>query len=678
MFPSGVYPQYGLGKAQNEMYGYAGESFYTPELAIVTDSVETLRSKGFCIYDRINGINPSPFDSKMFTDKDGVLWRYSQTFSGKIAMSRIEDGKYYPGLYHLPLQDVDKAVVGYDEVTHTMFCISEGFSFSLSDLRDLNNETPGDMAYLDINQISTPILNSGVQNRDLEFSSSVYKTRSECQSPLFSTSTWISGYDDQENLHLAAMTYGQAGKDFWPGPLDESDGTYISDTLGYDRVWKVNLNDIRKLRSTVQANGFVKKEETTEAIWNWPGNGVDRTALQLGPFHDENQDNNYDPEMGDYPLIKGDQCVYWIMNDNKTIHGESGGKAFGFEIQCMAYSYDCSDLQPSDSFYGLNYTTFYHYKIINRSNTDYKNVVIGSYIDVDLGNFEDDYVGCNVTLNTAFGYNADTVDKGNLGYGLNPPMISAIMLNAPVYKHDNVDGDGDGQIDEADEKRFMGGFATYDNDFTNYGNPVSPEDYNNYLRGRWKDSSCFRHGGPSGSCTQYLYPGISNPDHSSNWTQQDSTYRPRDQRMLMNTYSFDLKSKESVEYEYALVYSRDPEQFDQFPLNQSYINAIRDWYYGKGVPDCYHSLSAGKPEQEKGSLVIYPVPSKRGITIQCKEKILQVRIMDMTGRVVYLNDIDVAQTEVQALLSDLKADVYVVEVTTEKGTLTSKLVHCPD
>src|SRR5205823_238167 len=108
-----------------------------------------------------------------------------------------------------------------------------------------------------------------------------------------------------------------------------------------------------------------------------------------------------------------------------------------------------------------------------RSDTDYFNVYIGIYTDVDLGNYLDDYVGCRVDGDYGFGYNADNDDEGAMGYGVNPPMISVAVLKGPLADlNDGLDNNHNGVIDEPGEACMMNHFTYYNNDFNPQGNPV--------------------------------------------------------------------------------------------------------------------------------------------------------------------------------------------------------------
>lgn len=62
-------------------------------------------------------------------------------------------------------------------------------------------------------------------------------------------------------------------------------------------------------------------------------------AAQLADFVDINSDGIYNPSSGDYPCIKGDQAVFMIFNDDRNVHGETGGQKMRFEFHAMLYAY---------------------------------------------------------------------------------------------------------------------------------------------------------------------------------------------------------------------------------------------------------------------------------------------------------------------------------------------------
>ncbi|HRD38807.1 MAG TPA: hypothetical protein PLC65_09250, partial [Bacteroidia bacterium] len=101
---------------------------------------------------------------------------------------------------------------------------------------------------------------------------------------------------------------------------------------------------------------------------------------------------------------------------------ESGGLPLGVEIHCMAYAYGCPNIINGRN--ELAYTTFYDYKIYNRSNNNYHDMYVAHRSNADLGSYVDDYIGSSVQDNLGFIYNADSADYGFAGppgYDLSPP-----------------------------------------------------------------------------------------------------------------------------------------------------------------------------------------------------------------------------------------------------------------
>jgi len=206
------------------------------------------------------------------------------------------------------------------------------------------------------------------------------------QIPLFANTFWIGGLDENNQLHLAAERYRMIGFDYWPGPISNVyDSVY---DLKWNQVWKLNKEDIEYHKSHWWETDYTPIKD----IETWPGNGDTDLGQseQIAPYYDKNYDGIYNPLDGDWPVIKGDQALFFVFNDTRDLHSESQGLQLGIEIRAMAYAFN----EPTDS--ALWNTTFLHYEIENRSNTTYYETMVGSFTDIDLGNPWDDYVGCDV------------------------------------------------------------------------------------------------------------------------------------------------------------------------------------------------------------------------------------------------------------------------------------------
>lgn len=218
---------------------------------------------------------------------------------------------------------------------------------------------------------------------------------------IFQHSLWFGGLDAVDSLHLAAYRYGQIGRDFWSGPLKTTDATIdMMTVLKYHHIWNLSREEVDYFIAHHGEAGY----EAPEDILTWPAHGVGDFAHDLAPFVDVDGDGNYNPEAGDYPDIKGDQCLFFIFNDGFKEHGESQGKQIGLEVHAMAYAYNT----PNDE--ALNNTVFFNYQFFNRSVNDYHDVYLGLWTDWDIGYMFDDYVGCDVQRNSCFGYNGFPVD----------------------------------------------------------------------------------------------------------------------------------------------------------------------------------------------------------------------------------------------------------------------------
>ena len=369
---------------------------------------------------------------------------------------------------------------------------------------------------------------------------------------IFQHSLWFGGLDADDSLHLAAYRYGQIGRDFWSGPLKTTDATIdMMTVLKYHHIWNLSREEVDYFIAHHGEAGY----EAPEDILTWPAHGVGDFAHDLAPFVDVDGDGYYKPEAGDYPDIKGDQCLFFIFNDGFKEHGESQGKQIGLEVHAMAYAYNT----PNDE--ALNNTVFFNYQFFNRSVNDYHDVYLGLRTDWDIGYMFDDYVGCDVQRNSCFGYNGFPVD-GNNGpeaYGDNPPVQVLTVLAGPYTN--------------ANERLGMTGFMYHNNSSNVNGDPSKAEDYYNYMQNLWKNGQPMLFGGNGYSngtldlpC-KYMFPGDSDPDNIGTngiqpegygtngvyWTEEQCGNTPSDRRGLASVGPFSFNAGGTQELDYAMI-----------------------------------------------------------------------------------------------------------------------------
>lgn len=388
---------------------------------------------------------------------------------------------------------------------------------------------------IDVNNVRARILNGGDMWWDLnsvaryEIPKVAASSNAIRKNSMFAGAIWIGGLDLGGNLKVAAMTYRQSGSDYFPGPLDTTTGELDrSRCRAYDKIWKVNREDIERFSKDPTA--------IVDDIASWPGNGDPfwRESKVLAPFFDANGDGVYDVSSGqEYPILdplraadqnrpedQPDQMLYFVYNDKGNIHSETRGIPIGVELQTIAFAFATND--------EVNNMTFYKTKITNRSFDEVRSCFFGQWVDPDLGNYADDYVGCDVPRNLGFCYNGDDNDEGILGYGINPPSVGTTFFEGPR--------------DSAGNEIGITKFVYYNNDFSIIGNPVTAEHYYGYLRGLWKDGSPITFGGngyQTGAPTDYMFPG--DPLSPGDWHERSAGNTPGDRRYLQSVGPFNLK-----------------------------------------------------------------------------------------------------------------------------------------
>ena len=465
----------------------------------------------------------------------------------------------------------------YIKAAFILFCVNSLYAKENSNVHRLSvpAQTPQILAGcepsksradLDVNNVRCPIWINGDMWWDLANTALYEVPVGSGKHSLFAGAIWFGGKDPAGNLKVAAQTYRQSGSDFWPGPIDTISQSISADQcLKYDKHYKITYADVKNFHEKYQVAGD-PNYPVPDIIKNWPGNDLNGPYQQtLAPFHDRAGDGIYDYNDGDYPkynldqvydpcdksLLLGDQTIWWVFNDVGNIHGETGSLFnVGVEIQAQAFGFNTND--------EINNMTFYRYKIINHATTILQDTYFGSWVDPDLGNYLDDFVGCDVTRGLGYCYNGDADDDGALGYGQNPPAVGLDFFEGPLADaNDNIDNDRDGVIDEAGEQIIMSKFVYYNNDFTNIGNPSNAQHYYNYLDGRWKDNSYLVFGGngyqTGGDTADFMFPGNSDPmnygtkgiPQAFEWTETTPCVNcppnePSDRRFLQSAGKFTL------------------------------------------------------------------------------------------------------------------------------------------
>ena len=174
-------------------------------------------------------------------------------------------------------------------------------------------------------------------------------------------------------------------------------------------------------------------------------------------------------------VLKGDETIFWFLNDMGNTHGESGGRQIGLEIRVQAFAFATND--------ELNKMTFYSYEIINRGSVELTDCYFSQWCDPDLGFAEDDYIGCDVIRGLGYCYNGKEIDGNGQtwAYGANPPAVGLDFFQGPYIDPDGSDNpkfkrDLANITGNADEQEYCRKFVHHIFDYWNNGAPDSLKD----------------------------------------------------------------------------------------------------------------------------------------------------------------------------------------------------------
>jgi hypothetical protein len=498
---------------------------------------------------------------------------------------------------------------------------------------------PTGMDYLDGNNIKALIKNDGTHFQNSSTHLAEFEVpKNSGKKSIYASAVWIGGWslpEYQGTLHLAAMRFGQNGNDFWAGPVSNGGAEACK---YYDHTWKVTKEEIDYHKVHYADADYVMPW----VIANWPAHGRAEygESANLAPYKNVAGNASYEPALGDYPFIRGDQAVYFIINDVSCPHGETQGTPLGVEISGMAYAYDSPDL-------ALQNCIFLSYELRNKSEQDYYDSHFGFWIDFDLGYALDDYVGCDTLLNLSYGYNGTEVDgNGEVeAYGENPPAQGAMFLNQK-----------------------MSAFVYYNNS----GNPVNgeprrdiPSDYYNYLTAKWLNGAHITYGGtgtdPESTPTNYMYSG--DPVTETGWTESTAGNAPGDRRGVMIVGPFTFSEGKTITVDVALPWARDYSRsnLSSITLLKQLAQDIQKFYEENIVDIKENTIYDNK-------LLIYPNPSNGQFTITGENIIESIELYDILGKKVFA---DTPKMQTSQINVRLPQGLYLYRIMLQDNSVSS-------
>lgn len=372
-------------------------------------------------------------------------------------------------------------------------------------------------------------------------------------SSLYAGGVWVGGKDPSGALKFMGQSYRNAtSNDCWPGPLNDAGDATTKSCLDWDRFFKVTGDEIRKQQRNLnlaksQGRLELTPDEIPDNLKYFPCRGnalfegyygfpLPETKAGLALFVDNNDNNTYEPQFGEYPYIdiRGckpgifpDEMIFWIYNDNGGIHTNSKGEAIRMEVQVQAFGFRTGD--------ELNDMTFQRYKLVNRAPQVIRDCYFAMWIDPDLGCYSDDYIGCDTSFtgkydtvtgrkinrDVMYVYNIDASDGNNgctCDRGVNTYCTDIPIIGVDYFR---------GPLDSVGNELGMSYFMYYNgqgNGGTNPQNTFDPqnaEQFYFYITGRWRNGDPLTVGGNgynpgSTNVTHYAFPG--RPNEAVGWS----------------------------------------------------------------------------------------------------------------------------------------------------------------
>ena len=358
-------------------------------------------------------------------------------------------------------------------------------------------------------------------------------------SPLYMANLWIGGIVEGE-VRTAATRY--SGFQFRPG-LTGSDGVPPSPSgcAAADRIWVVSRDDVL---------AYLDGAPPTADLAEWP------VALGAPVLDGDGVPGNYDLEAGDQPAVHGDVTAFWAMTD-----AASGASYYrlplGVDVTVEAYAVRQAQLGAH---------TFYRLTVTNRNAVAIEGAYVGLFLDADLGNASDDYVGTDTTAQMLYFYNALEDDRV---YGV-PPAFGAVLAEGPVGLPNGLDDDGDGDTDETGERlRITHIPAIWKVDPT--GSPGTVSEIYNRLQGLFNDGTPIRargdgYGSQAGApITRFTMFG--DPVTGVGWSEENNdgngTHDGMGQRWgMIPVGPFRLLPDSSATVTFALVFAQGADRHD--------------------------------------------------------------------------------------------------------------------
>lgn len=499
---------------------------------------------------------------------------------------------------------------------------------------------------------------------------------------------------------------------------NELPGPYTTNSM-YDELMEAKYNrpyhvSLQMIQDHIDSVAFGSSSYVP--VWeirNWPahGNAALGQEANLAPYVDNNSNGIYEPLLGDYPRIYGNDCVFSI-----THYRDNGNTNKALEFHSYVYTQLCDTNETFDN------VLMRKVKVFSRG-AEIDSLFFGGSFDGDLGNYNDDYAGTNVGLGLVYNYNADANDEDNSGrIGFHDKLAAQGIMVLKGFKqaNDGLDNgigilpgqsvNGYGFNDGVTDNEYAGLYASAVYTGTNapvgQSDPTSAMQWYNVLNGMWQLGDQMYYGGtgfPGAPCVttfpaNYMYTGDSDTlnwgtegiDPGFDWFEFEpcgvgSTSNPSGDRRA--GYSFGktaLSNGEFVELDYAYLIKRQnaPATTLFEPVTDLFVKAaaVRSAFLSNDGPCGINfdpipvDLGVEENTLEGADLfTLYPNPTTGLVRINgISETGGTVQVFDINGKLLQ------TVTDYQAMqaidLKDLDGNLFILRIQSESKTEQKRVV----
>lgn len=248
-------------------------------------------------------------------------------------------------------------------------------------------------------------------------------------------------------IYQEGMVWGGLVNDGQSPQLRVGGNTYFNGTDAIERIYRVRPDYETADLSEDAANFFYfqnypldagqvtsgdisQLREQYEKDWmEWPAD--------LGaPFEDVDGDGTYNPSV-DIPGIPGASQTLWIYYNDDIAPNAYGSPPIGVEVQETYWAYSIAN--PLGNVIFKKVSLVYTGTENTIPNATIDDMYFVQWSDPDIGQYTDDFAGCDPELNLGYAYSSSTQDAIYAGLGLAPPAVGYDFLQGVSQYTGNPD-----------------------------------------------------------------------------------------------------------------------------------------------------------------------------------------------------------------------------------------------